>query len=55
MGTADAIFQLMNQYKELMGKRFMVCNSDNLYSSRAIKLLLDENSYNSMIAYNLIV
>ena len=52
MGTADAIFQLMNQYKELMGKRFMVCNSDNLYSSRAIKLLLAEHSYNSMIAYN---
>ena len=52
MGTADAIFQLMNQYKELMGKRFMVCNSDNLYSSRAIKLLLAENNYNSMIAYD---
>jgi len=52
MGTADAVFQLMNQYKELMGKRFMVCNSDNLYSSRAIKLLLAEHSYNSMIAYN---
>ena len=44
MGTADAVFQLMNQYKELMGKRFMVCNSDNLYSSRAIKLLLAEHS-----------
>ncbi len=52
MGTADAIFQLMNQYKELMDKRFIVCNSDNLYSSHAIKLLLDEHNYNSMIAYN---
>ena len=52
MGTADAIFQLMNQYKELIDKRFIVCNSDNLYSSRAIKLLLAEHNYNSMIAYN---
>ena len=52
MGTADAIFQLMNQYKELMDKRFIVCNSDNLYSSHAIKLLLEEDNYNSMIAYN---
>ena len=52
MGTADAIFQLMNQYKELRNKRFLVCNSDNLYSSRAVKLLLAENNYNSMIAYD---
>ena len=52
MGTADAIFQLMNQYKELRNKRFLVCNSDNLYSSRAMKLLLAEHNYNSMIAYN---
>ena len=52
MGTADAIYQLMNQYKELMDKRFIICNSDNLYSSHAIKLLLEEDNYNSMIAYN---
>ena len=52
MGTADAIFQLMNQYSELKNKRFIVCNSDNLYSSHAIKLLLSEHNYNSMIAYN---
>ena len=52
MGTADAIFQIMNQFKELRNKRFLVCNSDNLYSSRAIKLLLAENNYNSMIAYD---
>ena len=52
MGTADAIFQLMNQYNELKNTRFIVCNSDNLYSSHAIKLLLSEHDYNSMIAYN---
>jgi glucose-1-phosphate adenylyltransferase len=52
LGTADALLQLMNQHQELKKKRFIVCNSDNLYSTRAIKLLLDENNYNSMIAYN---
>jgi ADP-glucose pyrophosphorylase len=52
MGTADALLQLMNQQQELKKKRFIVCNSDNLYSTRAIKLLLNENNYNSMIAYN---
>ena len=52
MGTADALFQLMNQHMELKTKRFIVCNSDNLYSTRAIKLLLNETNYNSMIAYN---
>jgi glucose-1-phosphate adenylyltransferase len=52
MGTADALFQLMNQHKELKTNRFIVCNSDNLYSTQAIKLLLNMNNYNSMIAYN---
>lgn len=52
MGTADALFQLINQYPELKKKRFLVCNSDNLYSIKAIKLLLNESNYNSMIAYD---
>ncbi len=52
MGTADALFQVMNQYEELKKNRFLVCNSDNLYSVRAIKLLLNESKYNSMIAYD---
>ena len=52
MGTADALFQLMNQFQELRKKRFLVCNSDNIYSTKAIKLLLNESIYNSMIAYN---
>ncbi len=29
-----------------------MCNSDNLYSIKAIKLLLNESNYNSMIAYD---
>ncbi|NCG34552.1 MAG: nucleotidyltransferase [Dehalococcoidales bacterium] len=51
-GTSDAIFQTMNQYKELMKTRFLVCNCDNLYSANAMELLKRENNYNSMIAYD---
>ena len=52
LGTADAIFQTMNQFPELNKLRFLICNSDNLYSSKAIKTLKDECDYNSMIAYD---
>ena len=52
MGTADAIFQAMNQFPILKSSRFIVCNSDNLYSKKAIKILKLESTHNSMIAYN---
>jgi len=52
LGTADAIFQTMNQFPKLKKIRFLVCNSDNLYSTKAIKTLKEECLYNSMIAYN---
>ena len=31
-GTADAVFQCLEQYPELQKQEFVVCNSDNLYS-----------------------
>jgi len=52
MGTADAIYQAMNQFPELKTSRFLVCNSDNLYSTKAIEMLKSESICNSMIAYN---
>ena len=52
LGTADAIFQTMNQFPELNKLRFLICNSDNLYSPKAIKTLKDEYLYNSMIGYD---
>ena len=52
MGTADAILQTMNQFPILKSSRFIVCNSDNLYSKKAIKTLKLESTHNSMIAYN---
>lgn len=52
MGTADAIYQAMNQFPILKSSRFLVCNSDNIYSVKAIKTLKSEITHNSMIAYN---
>ena len=52
MGTADAIYQAMNQFPILKSSRFLVCNSDNIYSVKAIKTLKSELTHNSMIAYN---
>jgi len=52
MGTADAIYQAMNQFPILKSSRFLVCNSDNIYSVKAIKTLKLELTKNSMIAYN---
>lgn len=52
-GTADAVYQTLEQYPELKQCRFIVCNSDNLYSQKAFKLLVNSNSFqNSLIAYN---
>lgn len=51
-GTADALLQTLNQYPELKTKAFAVCNSDNLYSVRALKLLKASNSNNAFIAYD---
>ena len=36
-GTADAVFQTMEQIDELQTTSFCVCNSDNLYSTSSLK------------------
>ena len=36
-GTADAVFQALDQFKEWRGSDFCMCNSDNLYSPNALK------------------
>ena len=51
LGTADAISQAQDQYKELQTSRFLVCNSDNLYSKNSFKTLIDSKDHCSMIAY----
>jgi glucose-1-phosphate thymidylyltransferase len=52
LGTADALQQALKAKKEWKGNRFTVCNSDNLYSQKAFKLMLNDEHSNSMIDYN---
>jgi len=39
LGTADALFQVLEQYPFLKTQSFTVCNSDNLYSETAFRCL----------------
>jgi glucose-1-phosphate adenylyltransferase len=52
LGTADAVYQTMEQYPELKERQFSVCNSDNLYSVNALRSLLNIKSKNGCIAYD---
>lgn len=51
-GTADALFQAMEQYPKLRSSSFTVCNSDNLYSTEALKALREIPENNALIAYD---
>lgn len=39
LGTADAVQQALEQHPELMRTTFTVCNGDNLYSTKVLKML----------------
>jgi len=53
LGTADALYQVMKQYPELKTTSFTVCNSDNLYSIKALKLLKESiSANNALISYD---
>ena len=51
-GTADALFQTVEQYPELNSNYYTVCNSDNLYSIKVLKALRETNSPNGFISYD---
>ncbi len=52
-GTADALYQTLEQYPELKNSYFTVCNSDNLYSVKAFQLLREnKTSPNALISYD---
>jgi NDP-sugar pyrophosphorylase family protein len=51
-GTADALFQAVEQYPELNTQSYSVCNSDNLYSANALYALRETESPNAFISYN---
>lgn len=51
-GTADALFQAVEQFPELNTQEYTVCNSDNLYSTKALWALRNTKSPNAFISYN---
>ena len=51
-GTADALFQALEQYPNLVNETFTVCNSDNLYSIEAFTVLKNSSDKNAFIAYD---
>lgn len=52
LGTADALLQVVEQYPELKSDSFIVCNSDNLYSTEAITELINSETANVFINYD---
>lgn len=51
-GTADALFQAVEQFPELNEMEYSVCNSDNLYSAEALLALRKTESPNAFISYD---
>jgi len=52
LGTADAVLQTMDQFPQLRNKQFTVCNSDNLYSVKALLSLRKTQAPNALISYD---
>jgi NDP-sugar pyrophosphorylase family protein len=52
LGTADALLVALKSKPEWKEQSFTVCNSDNLYSIRALKLTIDDDHENGMIDYD---
>ncbi|MFC0184122.1 glucose-1-phosphate adenylyltransferase [Pseudarcicella hirudinis] len=51
-GTADAVLQALQQHKEWQKGRFIILNSDNLYSVNALNLLWECKYDNALISYD---
>lgn len=52
LGTADAVLQGLRVRTDWKGKKFTVCNSDNFYSRKVLKTLLESDYPNAMIDYD---
>jgi glucose-1-phosphate adenylyltransferase len=52
LGTADALLQALRSREDWKGQTFIVCNSDNLYSLKALRLLLDCPDEAALIDYD---
>ncbi|MBU3012172.1 NTP transferase domain-containing protein [Polaribacter vadi] len=51
-GTADAVFQAVEQFPELQSQQFTVCNSDNLYSEKSLKILRETTNSNVLVSFD---
>ena len=51
-GTADALLQALQSRIDWQGKSFTVCNSDNLYSQKALAALRETTSPGALIDYD---
>lgn len=52
LGTTDAIEQALAQFPSWQNSRFIACNGDNLYPTKAFKLLLDDTHPNAMLDWD---
>lgn len=52
LGTADALLCGLKSKPHWKGSKFTVCNSDNLYSQKALKLMLDSEYPGALIDYD---
>ncbi len=52
LGTADAVLRVLEARPDWKKNQFTVCNSDNLYTQEALRLLLNSPEPNSMIDYD---
>jgi glucose-1-phosphate adenylyltransferase len=52
LGTADALLRALEVRPDWMGKHLTVCNSDNLYSQRALAMMLEAPSGCALIDYD---
>ena len=52
LGTADALLCALRIREDWHGHMFTVCNSDNLYSRRALRLLLEDRHTAALIDYD---
>ena len=52
LGTADALLQALLVKENWSGKSFTMCNSDNLYSHRALELMKNSEHSNALVDYD---
>jgi glucose-1-phosphate adenylyltransferase len=52
LGTADALIWGLKSKPEWAESKFTVCNSDNLYSQKSLRLMLNSPYYGALIDYD---